>query len=182
MPSTLNGDHKLIKTATRRDLRFWQTMYCEVTAAQTFVAGDWVYKAAAGTISIAATSGNNVDSSALQLWGIALASAEQCLAQPAGRRTCPVSVPIGPGAQFLLPVYHATAASAVLAATDIDSESSKAILPLRNQGGIWCLGLAEDGTDDCVAVMERWEGHPFSEQFGLFWGSIIPAALLSSAT
>lgn len=174
MPSGLN----IPKTATRRNPADWDLMYCEVTAAQTFVAGDWVYKAAAGTLSIAAASGANVDSSALQLFGIAAANAADCLALS---KPCPVWVP-KPGAQFLTQVYHATSASAVLAASDIDSESSKQVLPLRNQGGIWCLGLAEDGTDDCVAVVERHEAYAFSETFGWFWGTIIPAAIISSAT
>lgn len=180
MPSTL-GASPFCKTAVFRDKELWKTHYCEVTASQTFVAGDWVYKAAAGTLSIAAASGNNVNSSDLQLMGIALASAADVLAEPAGRRICPVAVPL-PGAQFLAPVYSATPASAVLAATDIDSEVSTHVLPLRNQGGIWCVDIDGNGTDDAVAIMERHPMYPFSERYGLFWCSIIPAALLSSAT
>ena len=124
MPSTL-GASPFCKTATRRDPELWKTLECEVTAAQTFKVGDWVQKDSAGTLAIAATTGNNVDSSAVQLFGIADANAADILALDAGRRLCPVWVPL-PGAQFLAPVYHATTASAVLAQTDVDGAAGAA--------------------------------------------------------
>lgn len=158
----------------------WDTKYCEVTASQTFKTGDWVYKVAAGTLSICASSGNDVG--AILPWGRAMADAADVLNNsgsfPYG---CPVEVPADNG-EFVVAVYHSTAASAVLAATDIDGAASTITLPFRNQGGQWVANKENNGTNDLLVIMERHPRYPFSEPYGWFWARLKPAARLEAAS
>ena len=160
MPTTLKAGGQ-----TRGD---WNTVvYAKVTAAQTFVAGDLVQFADAGTVSIAATASNDVGNIR---WGIALAGAADALTDD---RSIPVAVP-GDGAQILLPVYHGTAASAVLNATDrATAAGAYGIgLPARNQGGVWCANLENDGTNDCLTYVEPLDPTQYGEQYGLHWWAV----------
>lgn len=151
------------KPAVLRDPKQWSTQYHGVTAAQTFVVGDHVYLDGSGTLAICAASGNDVGN--IELLGIAAANAADILARTGDQALCPVSVP-GPGAEFLIQLYHGTAASAVLAASDMDAPP---ILPLRNQGGIWVANVENDGTNDRIVITERHLHDAFSTQYGWFW-------------
>lgn len=144
--------------------RDWYLKYAGVTASQTFGVGDFVYLVAAGTASIAATASNDVGN--VLVLGLARASAADCLASG---RECPIWCPKpGAAAWFLLPLYHSTAASAVLAASDLDLPTT---LPLRNQAGQWCANKENDGTNDRVTIRERHLMWPYSEAAGWFWCS-----------
>lgn len=171
MPTSLNVGKPSV---TRGD---WNTYYYGVTAGQTFVKGDWVYLVAAGTISIAAAAGNDVGN--IKILGRAEANAADVLAQPTGRQLCPVAVPSDSG-EFLVQLYHSTAASAVLAETGMDAPT---VLPLRNQDGFWVANVENDGTNDRVVIVERHPKYAFSEQYGWFWARISADDLLwESAT
>jgi hypothetical protein len=163
----------------------WQTRYCEVTAGQTFEVGDWVYKVAAGTLSIAAASGAAVDTSTAGVlpWGRALANAADVLADsgqfPDG---CPVECP-GYDGEFLVAVVGGTSGeTAALDATDLDGASSAITLPMVNISGQWCVNEAGNGTDDCLLVVERHPEYAFGEAYGWFWAKIMPGERLESAS
>lgn len=180
MPTSINVGKPSEKRGT------WNTRYCEVTAGQTFKVGDWVYKVAAGTLSIAAASGAAVDTSTAGVlpWGRALADAEDVLNNsslfPYG---CPVECPEYDG-EFLVPVVgDATGATAALDATDLDGASSAITLPLVNVGGnVWAANEGGNGTDDCVLIVERHPRYPFGETYGWFWARIMPGERLESAS
>ena len=166
MPSALNVGKP---SATRGK---WTTKYYGVTAAQTFVVGDWVYLDSSGTLAICATASNDVGN--IKILGRALANASDILALPSGVAVCPVSIPSDDG-EFIIQLYHSTAASAVMAETAMDVPT---VLPLRNQGGLWVADVETDGTNDRVVIVERHPKYPHSEQYGWFWGRISPADLL----
>jgi hypothetical protein len=151
-----------------------------VTASQTFKAGDWVLATTDGTLSIAAAASNDVGNVAVI--GIAQADAADVLADsdqfPYG---CPVLCPDESG-EFVAAVYHGTAASAKLAATDIDPAASTKTLPLRNQGGQWVVNLENNGTNDRVVVMERHPAYPFDEVYGWFWCKLKPGSRQEAAS
>lgn len=151
------------KPAVLRDPKKWQTKYYGVTAAQTFVVGDHVYLDGSGTLAIAAVASADVGN--IKTLGIAQANAVDILARSGDEALCPVSVPSYDG-EFLIQLYHSTAASAVLAATDMDAPP---ILPLRNQAGIWVANVETDGTNDRVVITERHFHDAFSTQYGWFW-------------
>lgn len=158
------------KPAPRRGK--WNIKYAPVTAAQTFKVGDWVGKDSNGTLIIAAAASANYDSSTpALLWGIALANAADILANPSGSdlALCPVAVPTR-DAEFLTQIYHATAASAVLADTALDAPTT---LPLRNQSGAWQLALADDGTNDAILVTERYRDSSGTDQYPWVWGKLL---------
>lgn len=162
----------------------WDTRYCEVTAAQTFKVGDWVYKVAAGTISIAAASGSAVDTSTAGVlpWGRALADASDVLNNSAAfPNGCPVECP-GYDGEFVVAVCGAAGVTAALDATDLDGASTAITLPLLNVSGQWCANEAGNDTDDCVIIVERHPDFPFGEGFGKFWAKIMPGERLESAT
>lgn len=166
MPSALN----VPKIKTRG---IWTEASYKPTAAQTYVPGDFVYLDSSGTLAIAATSGNNVGN--IEVLGISAHDAADVLAFPSTpieRRNGVVAMPADNGSQFLTQVYHGTAASAVIAETDLDPQLT---LPLRNQGGLWVIDISADNTNDRVLVVERHDRYPWSEQYGWFWGSLMPA-------
>src|SRR5690348_3999373 len=78
----------------------WEVEHHEVTAAQTFKVGDWVYLDSSGTLVIAAAASNDVGN--VLLLGIAGANAADVLDSniPTANQKCPVWVP-QPGASFL---------------------------------------------------------------------------------
>lgn len=160
MPTTLKAGGQTRGTG-------WTTVYAKVTAAQTFVAGDFVQFADAGTVSIAATASNDVGDIR---WGIALAGAADALTDD---RSIPVMIP-GPGAEILLPVYHGTAASATLAAADRATAAGAygITLPARNQAGVWCANKENDGTNDCLTYVEPLDPTQYGEQYGLHWFAV----------
>lgn len=166
MPSSIDVGRPSFKRGT------WQTLECEVTSGQTFKVGDWVYKDTAGTLAIAAASGADVG--AVKIFGRALANAADILALPSGRQLCPVEVP-GHDGQFVAAVFHSTGASAVLAQTDVDAAATTVTLPLRNVSGQWCINKENNGTNDCVVVMQRHPKYAWSEQYGWFWCQLMDA-------
>ena len=166
MPSSLN----VPKGITRGK---WGEYYGTPTAAQTYVPGDWVIIGTSGTLEIAAASANDVDASAVQILGISMHSAADVLALPSTpfeRRLGMVAIPLDAGSQFLSAIYHATAASAVLAETAIDVPT---VLPLRNQGGLWCGSLANDGTDDCIQFDEKYHLHIYTDTYPWWWAHVV---------
>lgn len=181
MPSSINIGRPSDKRGT------WNVRYCEVTAGQTFKVGDWVYKAAAGTLSIAAASGAAVDTSTdgVVPWGRAKADAADVLSTdglmlfPDG---CPVDVPGYDGEFVCAVVGDASGATAALDATDLDGASSKIALPLVNVSGQWCINEAGDGTDDCVVPIERHPRYAFGEAYGWFWCKLMPSLKLEAQT
>lgn len=169
MPTTLNVG----KPAPTRGR--WTIGHYEVTAAQTFKAGDWVYLTDAGTISIAATASNDVG--ALDVLGIAQANAADCLTLSGDAARCPVSIPTENG-EFLTQIYHSTGASATFAITDlgVGAAGAPSTYPLRNQGGVWVANKENNGTNDAVAIVERHQAYPYGEQYGWFWARLITGA------
>lgn len=160
MPSTINvGKPALTRGRWTRD-------EYNVTAAQTFKVGDWVYLDSNGTLVIAAAASNDVGN--VLLLGIASGNAVDYLAL--GTK-CPVDIP-GPDAECLFALYHGTAASAVLAETTLDAPTS---LPLRNQGGQWVLNVENDGTNDRVVVTAFHPEYPAGTQYGWVWGRVLLA-------
>ncbi len=147
-----------------------------VTAAQTFKAGDFLIYDAAGTISIAAAASNDVGD--VKIFGIAKGNAAQLLDMYGAGAECPIAVPT-PNSRVLLPVYHGTAASAVIAQTDMDTPLT---VPLRNQGGIWCANKQTNGANDRLLCLERHLQYPFSETFGWFWWKLIHGTTLAEGT
>lgn len=139
----------------------WEIEDFPITAGQTFKPGDFVYLVS-GAISICAAPSNDVGNIAPM--GIVGGDAAQLLAYTNTVFDVPVHMPAGKNHRFLLPVYHSTAASAVIAATDLPIT-----LPLRNQGGIWCVNKETNGTNDRIIVLARHEEYPFSETYGWFW-------------
>lgn len=148
----------------------WTQATFPITAAQTFKPGDWVYLTTAGALSIAAASGNDVGN--IKLLGIARGDAAQLLLAGVD---CPVDMPQS-GAEFLTQLYHSTAASAVLAASDLDAPTT---LPLRNQGGRWVVNVENDNTNDRIQIVERHDQYPASEQYGWFWARPLDAGTLT---
>lgn len=170
MPSAINIGRPSEKRGN------WSTRYCEVTAGQTFNVGDWVYKVAAGTLSIAAASGAAVDTSTagVVLFGRALASASDVLNNSAAfPNGCPVDCPGYDGEFVTAVVGDASGATAALDATDLDGASSKIGLPLVNVSGQWCVNEAGDGTDDAVVLIERHPQYPWGEAYGWFWTKVM---------
>lgn len=139
----------------------------KVTAGQTFKQGDLVQFADAGTVSIAATASNDVGDIR---WGIAGADAAQALIDD---KEIDVYIPRD-GALICLPIYHGTAASAVLTAADRATAAGAygITLPARNQGGIWCANLENNGTNDCLTYVEPAAPDQYSEQYGLHWWAV----------
>lgn len=146
----------------------WTVAYAKVTAAETFKQGDLVQFADAGTVSIAATAGNAVGNIR---WGIAGAGAADALTDD---RPIPVYMPSGNDALICLPVYHGTAASAVLTAADRATAAGAygITLPAKNVGGVWVADLENDGTNDCLTLVEPVSPDQYSEQYGLFWWAV----------
>lgn len=163
----------------------WVTRYCEVTAGQTFKVGDWVYKVAANTLSIAAASGAAIDTSTSGVvpFGRALADAATVLNNsglfPDG---CPVECPGYDGEFVVAVVGDASGATAALDATDLDVASTKITLPLVNVSGQWCVNEAGNDTDDCVVLVERHPAYDWGEAYGWFWAKIMPAERIEAAT
>lgn len=135
-----------------------------VTAGQTFKKGDLLTKVAAGTLSIAATAGNNV---AVDICGVAQANAADCLEYG---RMCPY-IPLD-GVEFAMPVYHATPASAVIPQADMGNATPK--YEIRNQGGIWCIDVSAT-TNAFFAVLAKHEQYPYGETYGYFKGMLTDA-------
>lgn len=153
----------------------WSTVYCQVTAGQTFKMGDPVYRVEAGTISLAALNGSSdIDASACRVLGFAGADAADCLTQSGDFALCPVDVP-GENAEFVVFAYHSTAASAVLALTDmgVGTGGAPITLPLHAYGTApnyqWGANVETNGTDDTIVITERHPKYPYSEQYGWFW-------------
>lgn len=139
----------------------------KVTAGQTFKQGDLVQFADAGTVSIAATAGNAVGNIR---WGVAGCDAAQALIDD---KEIDVYL-AGDGAQICLPVYHGTAASAVLTAADRATAAGAygITLPVKNVGGVFVADLENDGTNDCLTLVEPVSPDQYSEQYGLFWWAV----------
>lgn len=164
------------KPAFIRDPRKWNIKHAPVTAAQTFKVGDWVGKDTNGTLVIVAAASNDWDGSTpAKIWGIAMANAVDVLAAPSGDlQQCPVMVP-GRDAEFLSQIYHATPASAVIADSALDAPTT---LPLRNQGGVWVLSLANDGTNDVCQITSRYIGHSGTDQYPWCWCKLLSSVSL----
>lgn len=152
----------------------WTCVYAKVTASQTFKQGDFVQFADAGTVSIAATASNDVGNIR---FGIAGADAVPALADDVA---IPVWIPTPRISQIALPVYHGTAASAVLAATDRATAAGAygITLPLRNQAGVWVANLENNGTNDRLIYVEPVSADQYSEQYGMHWWAVLDAGSL----
>lgn len=163
MPAALNiPNPPLMYGPTRRSTY-------PITAGQTFKAGDPVYLVAAGTLSICATSGNDVGN--IQILGHAAGDAEWLLSKG---YDCEVMIPLS-GFTILTQLYHSTAASAVLAAAAYDAPTT---LPLRNQGGRWVANVETDGTNDRLVILERHNQYLVTEQYTWVWAAYLESGLL----
>lgn len=152
--------------------KFQATRYSTVASGQTFGVGDFVYLDANGQLTIAAAASNDVGN--LRFAGISDGSAAQCLAES---RKCGY-IPLD-GLVFTLPLYHSTASSATLAENETDTPLT---LPLRNQGGIWCLNKENNGTNDRFVVLGLSPASVFGENYTLVECAPMDAALLSKAS
>lgn len=163
MPSSINVGRPSRKRGGTVICKFYP-----VTAAQTFVVGDWVYLTS-NKLSICAAASNDVGN--IKIMGRALANAADVLANAAGTPVaqCPVEV-TQDNDEFLFAMYSATPASAITAVTDI-----AATFPLRNQAGQWVLNIDNQSTNDRVIVTERDVTYPNGAQYGWNWGKILVA-------
>lgn len=149
------GDRRNVFGAT-------QIRYYPEAASQTFKVGDWLYLVS-GKLTIAAAAGNDVGN--IKLLGRAAAPATGVT-----DTYLPVEI-ADENAIFSLPMYHGTAGSAVTAVTDIGTD-----LPLRNQGGVWCVNKQNDGTNDRISVIEIDRSlYPVGEQYGVVLGKLLAA-------
>lgn len=172
MPSAINIGRPSSKRGN------WSIRYAEVTAAQTFKVGDWVYLVDAGTLSIAAASGADVG--AVKLYGRALANAADCLTLTGDLARCPVDVP-GENGEFLVAVVGNDSTASLSAAEHIPTTDGLPItLPLRNRSGQWCANKTTNGTNDAVVLVERDLAYPYSETYGWFWARLIDGAKATS--
>jgi len=173
MPSAINIGRPSSKRGN------WSIRYAEVTAAQTFKVGDWVYLTTAGTLSIAAASGADVG--ALKLYGRALANAADCLTLTGDQARCPVDVP-GENGEFIVAVVANDSTSGLSLADWMPSTDGLPItLPLRNRSGQWCANVTTNGTNDMVVLVERDLAYPASEtSYGWWWARLIDAAKATS--
>lgn len=139
-----------------------------VTAAQTFVVGDYVYEVS-GKLSICATTGNDVG--AINIAGRSLGNATEVLANPAGSpvATCPID-PANDGSQFLSYAYSATPSSAITAITQVGSA-----YPLINNAGQWGYDIDNAGTNNRVIVKELHPQYPVGTQYGWAWINVLTA-------
>lgn len=150
----------------KRKLAHWETIRVRVKAGETFAVGAPLKMDSSGTcVAI-----GNAEVGANELLGFACESAATALA--AGREIS-VDQPLA-GAQIALPLYHATAASAVWAEADFDLSLT---YPLEIVSGVLGVDIAQNGTNDAVRLIERANDQPWGEQYGLVWCEFLSGAL-----
>lgn len=149
-----------------------------IKAAETFKVDDLVYLDSNGQLLIAAAASASVGN--VKLLGRAAGNAAQLLTQYGSGAECPVHLIIPGSSEILMPVGHSTAASAVIAATDMDTPLT---LPVaRDANGIYYADKENNGTNDRVICMERHPEYAFSEMFGWFWWGFVHATTFMEGT
>jgi hypothetical protein len=139
----------------------WGTAEYNITAGQTFKPGDPVYLDTNGTLAIAATSGNDVGN--IKIVGISQGDATQLLLE--GLK-CSVAIPT-PSSRWLL-----TEANLDLGNT----------YPLRNQGGIWCLNVENNGTNDRMTAMSFHDEYLPGTTYGWVYSKFMHGTTFGEAT
>lgn len=115
-----------------------------------------------GKVTICAVASNEVGN--ISILGRAAAKASGVV-----DTMLPVEVSID-GSEWLLPVYHGTPASAVLAVTDVGLT-----YPMRNQGGVWCFNKQTVGTNNRFKLTSIDSQYPVGEVYGTAWGNVAAA-------
>lgn len=157
MPSTLTRD-------IPRRRGSWQVQYFPEAASSTFKVGDIVVVNSSGQVAIGAAAGNDMTNS-VKFLGIAGEAASGTT-----NTNIKVYVPAASDAHFLLPVEHATAASAVTAETQVD----ETFVLTHTTAGVW--GVAIDTTTNaCVKIMDISDDYAVADQHGTVWCAPIAA-------
>ena len=136
--------------------------YLKETASQTYKAGDLVYLDSNGTVAIATTSSNNLNSA---IAGIATAKAT-------GVTGTPVQLQVIRGTDaYKMSVWHATAASAVTALTQLGVvyrvRYDTSALP-TGTAGKWVVDIQNTTVEDATTALAKvqvigfWEGRVFT--------------------
>lgn len=124
--------------------------------SQTYKFGDLVtVPVGTGKVTIIATAGNSFDTDT-DIYGIVLRDGRNTTGHTAN--DVPV-LPLTGGTRFLIPIYHTTAASAILANAIIGKQFAG-----KNVGGICVLDL-ENTTKPCFTVVDKLPGQSASESF-----------------
>lgn len=165
MPTSLTRD-----IPRRRNNKNWTVQYFPEAASQSFKIGDIVQLNSSGQVAIGATAGNDM-TAASNLRPLGIVSQD---ATGVTNSKIKVLVPHN-GAQFLLPVEHATPASAVTA----ESQTYKTAVTggyvlTHTSGGVWAVAI-DTTTNPIVNIMDICEDYPVGEQYGTVWVSFLPA-------
>lgn len=147
----------------------WAVGYYPEAASQTFKIGDIVQLNSSGQVAIGVAAGNDMTSASnVRVLGIA--------AQDSTGTTntkLKVHIMASEDAQFLLPVEHATPASAVTAAAQTYKTASTAGYCLTNTAaGVWAVTI-DTTSNPLVAIMDICEDFPVGEQYGTVWVSVL---------
>lgn len=162
MPSTFKPINMVVGTpGVDYEVRHFQP-----TAAQTYVAGDWLIWSGSGTVSIAAAAGNAVG--ATDLVGMSLHSAADVLAlEDTKARRGPVLLPKA-SCNFVLPAGGNSAASAPSAATisltDLDASTTYDLV--RATTGAWQVSTAETSNGK-FRLLQLWGEDERNNNYGV---------------
>lgn len=145
--------------ATRGD---WKIQYFPEAASQSFVVGDILTIDASGQISIGSAADSDLTSAGDDIVGIAGEAASGTT-----NNYVKVLVPVDFGSQVLLPVEHATAASAVTAEAQVGDT-----LVLSHEGGVWAAAI-DTTSNPVIKVMDIASDYAVGTQYGRVWVSFI---------
>lgn len=163
MPTTLKGPAGPIY---RKDPGI--TLWRQEAASQTFKNDDFVIIDSSEQLAIAAASGNNVGSVLI---------AGRAKADASGTQGTMIPFDKGNDCEHLLPMYHATPASAVTSEDHVGKFTT-----LRNEGGVWCVVVsAYNATYSAALQMQCVEvalDYPVGTQYGFEWLRIAPDSRL----
>lgn len=162
MPSTLTSPQKP-SARGQRDLK-----YGYEAASQTFQPGDFLKMDSAERLEIAAAASNDVGTVLIAGRAVAPASGVTNARVPYMRADNDT--------EWLVPVYHATPASAVTSQDLVGK-----VYNLRNQAGVWCIHIdAASGAtppEHCM-VTDLGQDHPAGEAYGYVWIKIVATSRL----
>lgn len=147
----------------------WKVQYFPEAASQTFKVGDIVLLNSSGQVAIGAAAGNDMTSASnVRFLGIAAQAATGTT-----NTSLKVHVMGAEDAWFLLPVEHATPASAVTAESQTYKTASTGGYCLTHtSAGVW--GVTIDTTSNPVVnIMEVSSDFPVGEQYGTVWVSAL---------
>ena len=121
-------------------------------SGQTFVKGDFLVFNGSGQLTIAVAAGNNVGGGAL-----IVGQANENALDDYGNLRLSVGVTLAqPGTQFKLPIYHATASSAVFNPNELGGQYELAF----TSGSVWGVDIGHNTNKAAVIVDVAGEDYP----------------------